>query len=121
MNNAPHSVLVLLAFVTFVCVVLPTFGELRAPQCVSPSCCNFCNVTYGFPENSCAQVLQGLAASVNASTQFTFESEETNPYSLYAVHKTVSQCCPPGYIYYEDGEYIFPPLMNISFADSDLC
>merc|ERR1711976_692853 len=72
------------------------------PKCTSPSCCNYCNMSFDFPQNSCSDVLNALIASGESNSEFSYQSSVQNPPSVYFVHTTVSTCCPPGYNYYED-------------------
>ena len=74
------------------------------PRCTSPYCCNYCNMTYSFPDNDCSEVLTALIVSANTTEYFDYQSSVEDPPSVYIVHTTISDCCPPGYVYYEDGK-----------------
>jgi hypothetical protein len=106
-----RSLLLITIFVAVVQFVLAFDLEAiqNPPSCTSPSCCNYCNMTYVFPKDSCYQVLEALSAAVNSTKNYEFESSVNNPPSLSAVHTTVSKCCPPFYRYYEDGKSHRPP------------
>ena len=93
-----------LLFVCTITFVLAADMKNTVPKCTSPFCCNYCNMTYEFPQNTCNEVLQQLIYSANNTEYFQYESSVANPPSVYIVHTTISDCCPPGYTYYEDSE-----------------
>uniref|UniRef100_A0A7S4IWI7 Lipoprotein n=1 Tax=Vannella robusta TaxID=1487602 RepID=A0A7S4IWI7_9EUKA len=102
-----------LGFLVFSCAEHNPNTLATVPNCVSPFCCNYCNVTYDFTENSCSQVLQSLIEVANESEYFTYQNS-TSDY-VYFVHTTISDCCPPGYNYYEDVTF------NTTSTDSTSC
>ena len=101
-----RSLLLITICVTVVQIVLAFDLEAiqNPPSCTSPSCCNYCNMTYMFAD-PCSQVLEALSEAVNSTKNYEFESASTgSSLSLSAVHTTVSKCCPPFYRYDEDGK-----------------
>eukprot|EP01096_Ripella_sp_DP13-Kostka_P005357 TRINITY_DN1831_c0_g1_i1.p2 TRINITY_DN1831_c0_g1~~TRINITY_DN1831_c0_g1_i1.p2 ORF type:complete len:157 (+),score=72.73 TRINITY_DN1831_c0_g1_i1:101-571(+) len=80
-----------------------------ALSCAGPAaghfrCFNFCNVTYEFG-STCQNVEQDLIYSASNQTDFTLSTKSSS--FLHVVHKTTSQCCPPGQLYYEDVYFEF--------------
>merc|ERR1712137_248485 len=71
--------------------------------------------TYFFTENTCSEVLDALINAASTTENFQYESSVENPPSVYIVHTTISDCCPPGWTYYEDVTF------NLTSTSSTTC
>mmetsp|Transcript_52246 Transcript_52246/g.86839 ORF Transcript_52246/g.86839 Transcript_52246/m.86839 type:complete len:155 (+) Transcript_52246:71-535(+) len=78
------------------------------PNCVSSSCCNYCNETYIFTQNDCTSTFQSVLKAGNTTKNYEL-GQFSNYNYIDMVHTTISTCCPPGFHYKEDMSFTFSP------------
>eukprot|EP00007_Cunea_sp_BSH-02190019_P000270 CAMPEP_0174229614 /NCGR_PEP_ID=MMETSP0417-20130205/525_1 /TAXON_ID=242541 /ORGANISM="Mayorella sp, Strain BSH-02190019" /LENGTH=189 /DNA_ID=CAMNT_0015307175 /DNA_START=29 /DNA_END=598 /DNA_ORIENTATION=+ len=89
----------------------------------TPSCCNYCNETFHVGQ-SCQLSYQSVLNATKTTPDFSYASSSSDDGSavyVSAVHKTVSDCCPPGFVYHEDVRFDFTHFDEPSLSSDPGC